>query len=146
VSGKRVALVVVAVLVGLYVYGNIRWPRLNDVETGRTPEYPDLQVKEYTAGPDRVTKAAKSAIEGLPRWTMVGAGEGPGGAEIQAVATTKVFRFKDDVTIRIRRDSGKTKVSVRSKSRLGKLDFGQNARNIREFLAELDRQMNSSPR
>jgi uncharacterized protein (DUF1499 family) len=145
VSGKRVVLVVVVVLGALYAWGNVQWPRLNDVETGRTPEYPDLRVKEYSASPERVTKAARSAIESLPRWTLVGAGEGPGGGEIQAVATTKVFRFKDDVTVRIRREGGKTKVSVRSRSRVGKLDFGQNARNIREFQAELDRQLGPPP-
>jgi uncharacterized protein (DUF1499 family) len=32
-------------------------------------------------------------------------------------------------------------VSVRSRSRLGKWDFGQNARNIRELLAALDQEL-----
>jgi uncharacterized protein (DUF1499 family) len=141
VSTKRVWIVLLVAAAGAYLWGNLQWPRLNDVETGRTPEYPDLQVKEYAAGEEAVARAAKAALEGLPRWTFVGAGQGPGGAEIQAVATTRVFRFKDDVTVRIRRQAGKTRVSVRSRSRLGKLDFGQNARNIRAFLAELDRQL-----
>jgi uncharacterized protein (DUF1499 family) len=141
VTGKRLLLVLLLAAGGAYLWGNLQWPRLNDVETGRTPEYPDLQVKEYAAGEAQVTRAAKASVESLPRWTFVGAGQGPGGAEIQAVATTRVFRFKDDVTIRIRRQAGKTRVSVRSRSRLGKLDFGQNARNIRAFLAELDQQL-----
>jgi uncharacterized protein (DUF1499 family) len=140
-TAKRVLLVLAVVLAGAYLWANLRWPRLNDVETGRTPEYPDLQVKEYAAAEDRVAKAARAALDGLPRWTFVGAGQGPGGAEIQAVHETKVFHFKDDVSIRIRRQGGKTRVSVRSRSRLGKLDFGQNARNIRELLGELDRQL-----
>jgi uncharacterized protein (DUF1499 family) len=57
------------------------------------------------------------------------------------VASTRVFRFKDDVNVRIRREGAKTKVSVRSKSRMGTMDFGQNARNVRELLAALDREM-----
>ena len=132
--------VLAAVLVGGFVLVT-RWPHLNDVETGRTPEYPDLKARDYGANEEAVSKAAKAAIEGLPRWTFVGAGRGPGGSEIRAVATTRVMRFKDDVTVKVKREGGRTHVSVRSASRVGKWDFGQNARNIREFLAELDHRM-----
>jgi uncharacterized protein (DUF1499 family) len=121
------------------VWAYATWPRINDVETGRTPEYPDLRPKMYAAREARVAQAAEQAISHLPRWTLVGSGRGSGGHSIQAVATTRVFRFKDDVTIRIWREGPWTHVSVRSRSRIGKGDFGQNARNIRAFLAELDR-------
>jgi uncharacterized protein (DUF1499 family) len=114
------------------------WPRLNDVETGRTPEYPDLKVREYSAGVDAVSKAAQKALRSLPRWTFVAAGSGPGGAEVQAIHATRIMHFKDDVTIRISSRGGRTRVSVRSRSRTGKWDFGQNARNVREFLSFLD--------
>ncbi len=114
------------------------WPRINDVETGRTPEYPDLQPRRYTASVDTTVRAAREAIASLPRWELVGAGSGVAGAELRAVRTTRLWRFKDDVTVRIRRDGGRSVVSVRSKSRVGKGDFGQNARNVREFLAALD--------
>jgi uncharacterized protein (DUF1499 family) len=119
----------------------LAWPRLNEVETGRTPEYPDLQPRAYAAGEQKVTEALKAAVAGLPRFAFVGAGRGPGGSELQYVATTRVLRFKDDVSVRIRREGGKTKVTVRSRSRVGKLDFGQNARNVRELLAALDREL-----
>jgi len=45
------------------------------------------------------------------------------------------------VTIRIRREGGSTRLSVRSRSRIGMWDFGQNARNIQEFLRELDQEL-----
>ena len=139
---KRPAgLLVVLALVAAAAVLLTRWPRLNDVETGRTPEYPDLQVREYAQGEPAVLKAAQKVAETLPRFTFVAAGHGPGGAEVQAVATTKVFKFQDDLTIRIRRQGAHTRVSVRSHSRKGKWDFGQNARNIREFLAALDKQL-----
>jgi uncharacterized protein (DUF1499 family) len=134
--GLKLLLVVAAAAFG---FAALSWPRINDVETGRTPEYPDLQAREYAAGPREVAKAAKDAIARLPRWTLVGAGQGPGGGSLQAVAKSRVWSFEDDVTVTIRRDRGKTRVSVRSKSRTGSWDFGQNARNIRAFLAELDR-------
>jgi uncharacterized protein (DUF1499 family) len=135
---KRFLLLVV---VAAAVAALLAWPRINTVETGRTPEYPDLQPREYAAGEQRVTDAVKAAAGRLSRFTFVGAGRGPGGSEVHYVASTPVFRFKDDVNVRIRREGGKTRVSVRSKSRMGKLDFGQNARNVRELLAALDREM-----
>ncbi len=115
------------------------WPRLNDVETGRTPEYPELRPRDYAASEESVLKAAKQSLERLPRWSFVGAGSGPAGSELQAVHATRVFGFKDDVTVRIGRQGGRTRVSVRSRSRVGVWDFGQNARNIKELLGELDR-------
>lgn len=119
----------------------LAWPRINMVETGRTPEYPDLQPREYAASEQKVTEAVKAATGRLSRFTFVGAGRGPGGSEVHYVAATRVLRFKDDVNVRIRREGTKTKVTVRSKSRIGTMDFGQNARNVRELLAALDREM-----
>lgn len=133
-------LFLVLILAGA-VAAALYWPRLNDVETGRTPEYPDLQVRTYARDVAGVVKAAQRVVERLPRWTFVGAGQGPGGAEVRAVHKTAVFRFSDDVTVRIRAAGGRATVSVRSKSRVGKWDFGQNARNIRELLGELDREL-----
>lgn len=138
-SRPAALLVAVALAAGAF-WAATSWPRLNDVETGRTPAYPDLGVRDYAAGEETVSRAARAAIAELPRWQLVGSGRGPGGSEIQAVAAVPIRVFKQDVTIRIRRQSGRTRVSVRSRSRVGKWDFGQNARNIRAFLAELDRQ------
>lgn len=134
-------LLALVLIVGAVAFAS--WPRINDVETGRTPEYPDLQVKEYAAAEAEVLSAAKRAVEQLPRWSYVGSGRGPGGSELRATATTRLLRFVDDVTVRVRSEGGRTRVSVRSRSRVGKGDFGQNARNIRTFLAELDRQVAS---
>ena len=135
----RHLLIVAAVVAAFWVVS--AWPRINDVETGRTPEYPDLTVRDYGTSPDAVVKGVKTVLSRLPRWELVGSGKGPSGAEAQAVHTTGFLRFKDDVTIRVRREKGRTFVSVRSKSRIGKWDFGQNARNVREFLKALDREV-----
>ena len=133
----------VLALVAAAAVAFVAWPRISDVETGRTPEYPDLKDRDYGASEEAVAKAAREALSSLPRWSYVGSASGPGGTRIQAVHTTRVFRFKDDVTITLRPAGGRTRVSVRSRSRMGKWDFGQNARNIRELLAELDRRLSS---
>jgi hypothetical protein len=131
-------------ILGMIVAGVIAlssWPRLNDVETGRTPEYPDLKAREYAASEARVVSAVKDAMARLPGWTLLGSGRGPEGSAVTGVRTGPPLSFKDEVTVRIRRQSGVTRVSVRSRSRFAKFDFGQNARNIRELLAELDRSL-----
>jgi uncharacterized protein (DUF1499 family) len=144
---KRALLVLLLLAAGgIVAFAATRWPWINQVETGATPEYPDLQPRAYSQGEDAVAKAARAAIDRLPRFTFVGAGSGPGGSSLQAVATTKLLKFKDDVTVRIRRQGGATRVSVKSRSRVGKADFGQNARNVREFLAALDQELAPKPR
>ena len=134
---KRLALLALVAAVAAAV---LAWPRINVVETGKTPEYPDLQPKTYRASAEKVTKAVKSTLATLPRWRLVGEGTGPAGGEIQALHTTLV-RLEYDVIIRIRNEKGRIQVSVRSKSRSFDWDFGQNARNIRSFLEELDRRL-----
>jgi hypothetical protein len=136
-------LLVIALVAGAVIAAT-RWPRINVVETGRTPEYPDLREREYAATEAAVGRAAKAAVAALPGWTFVGAGEGRGGTSIQALAT-RPAPVKSEMTITIRRQGGKTTVRVRARSTFGPWDFGQGARHIEDFLAELDRQMASPP-
>jgi len=135
-------LLVLGIVLGA-VWAVAAWPHINEVVTGQTPEYPDLKVKVYSQGPEKVAKAAQEAIKSLPRWTLVGQGKGPGGYSLQAVHETPLVGLKDDVTVEIRRDGEWTKVKVqsRSRSKTVRWDFGQNARNIRELIAEVDRQV-----
>jgi uncharacterized protein (DUF1499 family) len=135
---KQLALLAAA---GAALWAVFAFPRVSDVETDRTPEYPDLKTPIYMASEDKVAKGVKEAIARLPRWTLVGAGQGPGGHSLQAVHETRLFHLKDDITIHVKREGGRTRVSVRSRSQLGGWDFGQNARNIRELLSELDREV-----
>jgi uncharacterized protein (DUF1499 family) len=128
-------------LAGAAVFALTRYPMLADVETGKTPEYPDLQPRAYVQSEAKVAAAAKGALERLPRFTVVGSGSGRGGSALQAIATAPVIPVKSDITIRVWRDNYATRVNVRSKSRTGPFDLGQNARNVREFLAALDQQL-----
>lgn len=116
-----------------------RWPAINAVETGKTPEYPDLIPRVYHAGAERVFDAVLHAVNRLPRWSLIA--YHPETGEIRAEARTRVFRFVDDVLIHVARQDGGAVVSVRSASRVGRGDFGQNARNIRALFEELDRQL-----
>jgi uncharacterized protein (DUF1499 family) len=115
------------------------WPAINIVETGNTPEYPDILPRQYPTSRDRVFDAALKAVSRMPRWTLVSSRSDQG--EIRAEATTRLFRFVDDVVVRCAEQNGVTVVNVRSASRIGRGDLGQNARNVRAFFDALDSQL-----
>ncbi len=56
---------------------------------------------------------------------------------IQAVARTRLFRFEDDVIVRLRPVDGGTRIDLRSASRFGKGDRGANAARIIKFLSRI---------
>lgn len=123
-----------AAIIGLMVAAAVIWPTINDVKTGETPEYADLLPQQFKQPYDRVFDAALTAADAMG-WEVTIQDRDKG--EIRAVATTRVFRFKDDVTIMIGREGEDVVVNVRSHSRVGKGDLGTNARRIRQFQAEL---------
>lgn len=139
---KRILLVMVvllALLMAAGVMAGLSWPRINDVQTGETPEYPRLQPQHFKAPVYQVFDAALAAARDLG-WEQLEE-DRPNG-KIFAVETTRIFRFKDDIVITIQPDgAGGAIVNVRSHSRVGKGDFGTNARRIERFQAELARRL-----
>lgn len=119
------------------------WPRINDVRTGETPQYPDIQPQRFNRPAEFVFGIAL-AIAKDSGWeirlteALPGA---PGQGTIEATATTRLFKFKDDVTITVTSEGSESVVNVRSKSRIGKGDLGTNARRIRAFQAELAKRL-----
>jgi hypothetical protein len=132
-------LVLVLVVAGA-AWAALAFPHVARVETGRTPEYPDLKPRAYTAPPAAVSKAVTAAVAKLG-WTVVASGSGPGGSQVQTTATVAGLPIPSDVFIHSRAEHGRTLVSVKSEWRYGPWDFGQGARNIRALLTELDRQL-----
>lgn len=57
---------------------------------------------------------------------------------LEAVATTSLMRFKDDLVIEVRPEpTGQSSVHMRSRSRVGKSDLGANAARIKAFLSDV---------
>jgi len=70
-------------------------------------------------------------IEAVPPGGRVGLGR------IEAIDRTFLLRLPDDVTVRIRPRADGARIDVRSASRLGTHDLGQNAQRIRAYLEEI---------
>jgi uncharacterized protein (DUF1499 family) len=96
--------------------------------------YPDLVPLLLKAPRDKVFAAAEGALASMGL-ELVDADAAQG--RIEATATSLLFGFKDDVVVRIADDSNGTKVDVRSKSRVGRNDFGVNAKRIRTLQTKL---------
>ena len=71
----------------------------------------------------------------------------PGGrigiGHLDAVDTTLIMGFPEDVTIRVRPLAGQTRIDIRSAARFGRHDFGGNARRIQRFAQELQTQLDA---
>jgi uncharacterized protein (DUF1499 family) len=97
--------------------------------------YPDLRTVDLPQSPDEVFRAALEVAGAMPGWEVVLADSSAG--RIEGTATTRWFRFKDDVVVRIRPGASGTRVDIRSRSRVGQSDVGANAARIRAFTARL---------
>ncbi|WP_309083679.1 DUF1499 domain-containing protein [Chelativorans sp.] len=132
----------------LVAAGGLRSPPMNPVtDAGASPampgDFPELSGRRYEQ--DRETVVA--AVEGLLAergWEVVSPapeGEEAPGVTIEAVARSYLLGFPSDVAIRIEDRADATHVDMRSASRYGRHDLGDNAMRIERFLRDLDLRM-----
>lgn len=98
--------------------------------------YPDLVPIRLALPPGEAFDAVLGAIESLG-WTVVWTNRALG--VVEAYDTSAIFRFVDDVAVRVRAAEGGSVVDVRSTSRVGVSDLGANAKRIRELTDRLGR-------
>ncbi len=92
--------------------------------------YPYISTIESDLDSTQAMDRAANIAEELG-WEIVNRSDDKG--LIEAVATTSLFAFKDDVAIRIRGGADHTTIDLRSVSRIGKGDMGTNAARIKRF-------------
>lgn len=96
--------------------------------------YPDLAPIRLAAPPTAAFERARATAEALG-WEIVAVD--PASGVLEARSVSRLFRFVDDVVVRVRPADGGSLVDVRSKSRDGRGDLGANAARIRAFAAAL---------
>ena len=100
--------------------------------TQQRAAYPKVAPIVILAPPAQALERAKSAARGLGLEIVL---EDASAGRLEARATSRIFRFVDDVAIRVRPTGQGSMIDVRSRSRDGRGDFGVNAKRI-EALAE----------
>ena len=62
---------------------------------------------------------------------------------LEATETTLLFRYVDDIVIRLHAENGQTRIDLRSTSRVGRSDLGVNAARISRFTSEFEKRVAS---
>lgn len=101
-----------------------------EVAANQREVHPEVQPIETGLPPDEAFGRALEVAEAMG-WNIVA--EDAEAGIIEAVATTRFFRFKDDVVVRVRPSAQGSRVDLRSHSRIGRSDLGKNAARIMEF-------------
>lgn len=134
-------------------YAEARWPgtagrlvsevqeEAETKEAGKGTVYPTLETLYFDGAPSDVAAIAEQVMD-RKGWDIVSAaadGANSNGAiQIEATATSGWFGFKDDIAIRVRPESGVTRVDIRSTSRVGLSDLGANSTRVYGLMVELE--------
>lgn len=102
--------------------------------------YPEITGRRYAVPTELVMETVLDLV--AARGWQIGATDGIAGLDAQTTigvtAFSYILRFPADVAIRISDETDTTYVDMRSASRFGRHDLGDNAARIRRFLADLD--------
>lgn len=96
--------------------------------------YPDLEPLDMDMPRDQAYELVRGVLVDMGLELVR---EAPEQGEIEAVATTFWFGFKDDLVVRLRDTDGGTRMDVRSVSRVGVVDLGANAERIFEIIGRV---------
>lgn len=139
----------VALMLGAFIGNNLPWtdpPGLiqrglhylstNIAETVDDSIYPELVIRQYHDSVDHFSALLQEAVIRL-NWEIVS--EDTQTNTLQAVVTSSLIGYKDDVTIKliaVTEDS--IKLYIRSSSRTGTGDFGTNTRHILDLYQQIE--------
>jgi hypothetical protein len=97
--------------------------------------YGDLRTLRLATDP-QTTLRRTAALARDRGWELVLVDAGAG--RMEATATSRFFRFRDDIVVRVRpAPGGGSLVDLRSVSRVGQSDLGVNAARVRDLMASL---------
>ncbi len=117
----------------------------NVAETAPDGGAKDLKTRVYKTDP---ANAAKIALETIPTLSSWGSNWKLTENKIEndtaiVKAEVPVVFFTDDLEVKIKQTTGGVTVDVRSNSRVGKSDFGENRRHVVQILEALDKKFGS---
>jgi uncharacterized protein (DUF1499 family) len=103
----------------------------NSVAAQQRVAYPDIAPIMLNIAPAEAFRRVDEVAMSMG-WDIVA--RSPADGRIEAVDVSDWFGMTDDIVVRIRPEgTSGTRIDIRSKSRVGESDFGENARRIRAF-------------
>ena len=104
--------------------------------------FPDVRPAVVNMGVEEAAGHARAILQDM-NMDILQEGSNGAGSTIEAAYTSFWFGFSDDFVVRLTTEGERTRVDVRSKSRVGVSDLGANARRIREFYSKLQARLAS---
>lgn len=129
-------------------------PRMNAISSSiagdplqQLTAYPDVVGRRYDAAPDRVGAGVETVLKNFGWGNLVldAPTDEPNATIYAATARSFYLGLESDIVVRLRDEGDSTFVDVRSLSRYGKRDMGQNAAFITQFLGSLEGEVNKAP-
>lgn len=115
-------------------------PPTNTAQTA-PDETPELRTRICVNSVEEVTQSAQQVASEqttwFRSWRVVKMDDNTIHVEVP------VLFFTDDLKIHVDENEGKTRINVKSKSRVGQGDFGENRRHIAQFLRALDQKLST---
>jgi uncharacterized protein (DUF1499 family) len=96
---------------------------------------PALAPPELSLAPGVAQARLEAVLRALPRWRLEASDAAAG--TLRATRRSRLWRFVDDVIIRLEPTPAGTRVHARSQARAGVGDLGQNRRNLLELFHAL---------
>ncbi len=131
-------------ILSIVLIGRIFFPD-NIAETSPDGEPKNLKTLYLEDEPGNVAKIVEEIVPTLTTygsaWKIVAKTETGDSFVFKVEVPVVVFTDDLQITIQKPKDIELVSVDVRSQSRVGKSDFGENARHIRKFLAVLDEKL-----
>lgn len=100
--------------------------------------YPDLAPLKLAAPASQTFEHALALVKDRG-WELVASV--PEEGRIEATTKSLLYGFTDEVAVRVKPAEGGSTVDVRSRSRVGRIDRGMNAKRIRAYMADLDKRV-----
>ena len=108
----------------------------NVAETRPDHVFPELRTPLIAEDLDATRSAVLAGMEQLG-WHEIQTDDG----ELRAVVVSALFRFRDDIRVRLEAAEGGTRLHVRSASRVGKGDLAANARHVLDLISAVERSL-----
>lgn len=127
-------------LLALLAFWASRFPMTNIAQTSPNSHDAQLRTRFYDAPAKDVMLAVQNIVPQLKtygrRWQLSATTEQ--GDKTTLHCQVPVLVFTDDLVVSLQETQGRTRLDVRSQSRVGKGDFGENKRHVQQLLRHLD--------
>ena len=155
-SVKSIILIFLLILILIFLLYRLAQPVMNDVSTSldaptefagadrnyvtgkedlQRKHYPEVMPLKLDQSPDVIYKKINDLIKSHYKWEITF--ENKEQFKLEAVSKSRFLKFKDRVVIQVQAFETGSVVNMRSRSDLGRSDFGANAKRIVEFLTSL---------